>query len=73
MPAGDVIAGGGRQAVAYRGMCPPAGAAAHHYHFRLYALDAPLGASAGASKDSTEAAMQGHILAQTDLVGLFGR
>jgi Raf kinase inhibitor-like YbhB/YbcL family protein len=71
--AADVIAGGGTQAVAYRGMCPPTGAAAHHYHFRLYALDAPLGAAAGVSKDSIEAAMQGHILAQTDLVGLCGR
>jgi Raf kinase inhibitor-like YbhB/YbcL family protein len=73
VPAADVIVGGGMQAVAYRGMCPPVGAAAHHYHFRLYALDAPLGATASASKDSVEAAMQGHILAQTDLVGLFGR
>ena len=73
VPAAEVIAGGGTQAVAYRGMCPPAGAAAHHYHFRLYALDAPLGAAAGATKESIEAAMRGHILAQTDLVGLFGR
>lgn len=73
VPAAEAIAGGGTQAVAYRGMCPPAGTAAHHYHFRLYALDAPLGAAAGVSKDSVEAAMQGHILAETDLVGIFGR
>ena len=72
-PAGSAIAGGGSQLIAYRGMCPPVGAAAHHYHFRLYALDAALGAAAGQSKDSVEAAMQGHILAQTDLVGLFSR
>ena len=73
VPAGETISGGGAQPVAYRGMCPPVGASAHHYHFRLYALDAPLGAAAGTSKDSVEAAMQGHILAQTDLMGLFGR
>ena len=73
VPTGATIAGGGAQLIAYRGMCPPVGASAHHYHFRLYALDAALGAAAGKSKDSIEAAMQGHILAQTDLVGLFGR
>lgn len=73
VPVGDAIAGGGAQPVAYRGMCPPVGASAHHYHFRLYALDGTLVAAAGKSKDSVEAAMQGHILAQTDLVGLFGR
>ena len=86
VPPGDTVAGTGGlsdgtpfnafmglQPVAFRPMCPPVGASAHHYHFRLYALDGPLGASAGTSKDSVEAAMQGHILAQTDLVGLFGR
>jgi Raf kinase inhibitor-like YbhB/YbcL family protein len=73
VPAGDTIAGGGSQLVAYRGMCPPAGAAAHHYHFRLYALGSPVDLNPDPTKDSVEAAIQGHILAQTDLVGLFGR
>ena len=73
VPSDGTIAGGGSQAVAYRGMCPPVGAAPHHYHFRLYALDAALGGAAGQTKDSVEAAMQGHILAQTDLIGLFSR
>lgn len=73
VPAGQTIAGGGTQVVAYRGMCPPVGASAHHYHFRLYALDAALGAGAGVTKDSVEAAMQGHIVAETDLIGQFGR
>jgi Raf kinase inhibitor-like YbhB/YbcL family protein len=71
VPAGNAINGG--QPIAYRGMCPPVGAAPHHYHFRLYALDASLGGAAGQTKESVEAAMQGHILAQTDLIGLFGR
>jgi Raf kinase inhibitor-like YbhB/YbcL family protein len=73
VPVGSTIAGGGSQVVAYRGVCPPVGAAAHHYHFRLYALDAALGATAGQTKESVEAAMQGHILAQTGLIGLFSR
>ncbi len=76
------IPGGGAQLIGYRGMCPPVGAAPHHYHFRLYALDAalvtagqslPISSGDVSGKDSVEAAMQGHILAQTDLLGLFGR
>jgi phosphatidylethanolamine-binding protein (PEBP) family uncharacterized protein len=51
----------------------PAGRRAHHYQFRLYALDAPLGLPAGESKTAVEAAMQGHILDQVTLVGLYGR
>jgi len=73
VPAGVTIAGGGTQLAAFRGACPPVGAAAHHYHFRLYALDTVLGDAAGQTKDTVEAAMQTHILAETDLVGLFGR
>jgi hypothetical protein len=50
-------------------MCPPIGAAAHHYHFRLYALDSVLGAAAGSTKSSVEAAMSGHHSDETDLGG----
>lgn len=57
----------------YTGMCPPKGTAAHHYHFRLYALDTVLELPAGQTEDQVEAAMADHILSQTDLVGLFGR
>ena len=67
------IARGAEQLIGYRGMCPPVGASAHHYHFRLYALDAPIAKNPAQTRENVEAAMQGHILAQTDLVGLFGR
>jgi Raf kinase inhibitor-like YbhB/YbcL family protein len=73
VPPAESIAGGGTQLSPYSPMCPPVGASAHHYHFRLYALDATLGAVAGKTKDSVEAAMKGHILRETDLVGLFAR
>lgn len=73
VPAGDTIAGGGTQLTAYRGMCPPVGAPPHHYYFRLYALGSPVDLNPDPTKDSVEAAMQGHILAQTNLVGLFSR
>jgi Raf kinase inhibitor-like YbhB/YbcL family protein len=53
----------------YGGPCPPSGA--HHYSFRLYALDALLDLEEGASLRDLEAAMEGHILAETELVGTF--
>lgn len=54
------------------GPCPPAGKA-HRYIFRLYALDTMLGLKAGAARKDMEQAMQGHILAQGELMGMYGR
>jgi Raf kinase inhibitor-like YbhB/YbcL family protein len=56
----------------YIGPCPPKGSP-HHYRFTLYALDKSLDLVAGASKDQVLQAMQGHILAQSQLVGLYQR
>ena|SRR2546430_2777364 len=56
----------------YGGPCPPPGPA-HRYFFRLYALDARLGLKAGATKRDTEAAMQGHVLGSTELMGTYAR
>lgn len=56
----------------YGGPCPPPGKP-HRYFFRLYALDAPLSLLGGATKAQAEAAMKGHILAQSEHMGLFGR
>ncbi|HSN08345.1 MAG TPA: YbhB/YbcL family Raf kinase inhibitor-like protein [Hanamia sp.] len=53
----------------YIGMCPPTGA--HHYHFRVYALDTKLDISKQTGKAGLEKSMQGHILAKGDLVGLY--
>ena len=55
----------------YGGPCPPSGT--HHYHFTLYALDTLLDLPAGASKEKLIAAMNGHILEQTTLIGLYER
>jgi Raf kinase inhibitor-like YbhB/YbcL family protein len=54
----------------YTGPCPPNGV--HHYHFMVYALDARLQLSAKTNKAELEKAMQGHVLARGDLVGLYG-
>jgi Raf kinase inhibitor-like YbhB/YbcL family protein len=72
------LAGGARQGrndfgkIGYGGPCPPPGKP-HRYFFKLYALDAKLNLKAGATKADAERAMQGHILAQAELVGRYAR
>jgi len=61
-----------RRSNGYFGPRPP-GSRPHHYHFQLFALDAPLNLPAGADREALLAAMNGHVLAQGDLVGLFGK
>jgi len=56
----------------YNGPCPPKGKP-HHYYFKLYALDSTLDLKPGASKTELEKAMQGHILAEGQFVGTYGR
>lgn len=60
------------RAVGYRGPSPPKGPA-HHYHFKLYALDAPLEVKPGIDKAALEKAMKGHVLAEAELIGTYGR
>jgi Raf kinase inhibitor-like YbhB/YbcL family protein len=57
----------------YRGPAPPRGHGTHHYHFRLYALDAPLHAAQGLDKEGFLRAIQGHTLAQAETVGTYER
>jgi Raf kinase inhibitor-like YbhB/YbcL family protein len=55
----------------YRGPAPPAGSGPHHYHFTVYALDIALDLQEGLSKPALLQAMQGHIVAQGEIVGIF--
>lgn len=56
----------------YGGPCPPRGPA-HRYFFKIYALATALGLDAGEIKENLENAMEGHILAQGQLVGQYQR
>ena len=57
----------------YRGPAPPRGHGVHHYHFRVYALDASLSLGPGATKDTLLSAMRGHIIEEAELVGTYVR
>jgi len=69
-PLGTPGKGSGNN-LTYDGPCPPNGT--HHYHFQLYSLDSELALPEGATATEVMAAMQGHILQQTELVGLYSR
>lgn len=62
---------GSSQKNSYSGPCPPSGT--HRYFFKVYALDSDLGLGSGATKADVEKAMQNHILARGELVGLYSR
>ncbi len=55
----------------YGGPCPPGGT--HRYFFKLYALDTTLPSDEMMDKKQVLAAMDGHILAETELMGTFSR
>jgi Raf kinase inhibitor-like YbhB/YbcL family protein len=56
----------------YGGPSPPAGKP-HRYAFHLYALDEKLNLPAGATREQLTSAMQGHVIAQGELTGTYGR
>lgn len=60
---------------AYIGPCPPREyePSEHRYFFRLYTLDTELSLQTGASKADVLKAMEGHVLAQTELMGRYKR
>lgn len=53
----------------YGGPCPPSGT--HRYFFKLYALDNTLSLTKNSTKEELEKEIKGHILDQTELVGLY--
>ena len=57
--------------IGYGGPAPPSGI--HRYIFKLYALDTMLDIEPGADKETLMAAMEGHILDKTELMGIYSR
>lgn len=55
----------------YFGPCPPSGT--HHYHFKVYALDAKLNLAPNTGEKELLNTMKGHIISSGDLVGLYKR
>lgn len=54
----------------YYGPFPPAGTGTHRYVFTLYALDTILGLEPGLTAHELKTALNGHVLAQAELIGL---
>jgi len=77
VPATENLKAGGFQGknssgkIGYDGPCPPSGT--HRYFFKFYALDGELPLKAGATNPELLKAMEGHIVAQGQLMGTFGR
>jgi Raf kinase inhibitor-like YbhB/YbcL family protein len=57
--------------IGYGGPCPPGGT--HRYFFKLYALDRLLELDEGSSKEQLLAAIEGHSLGETQLMGTYTR
>lgn len=63
-----------RGQIGYMGPRPPLGDPAHHYYFQVFALDlAELPVEPGAKREDVLAAMEGHVLAKGEVVGLYER
>lgn len=68
-PPGGVEGVNDARKIGYLGPCPHAGT--HHYHFKLYALDAMLELQTGAAKIELETEVDKHLLLKAELVGLY--
>ncbi len=55
----------------YGGPCPPIGR--HRYFHKLYALDIELAEESSLTKSALAKAMEGHVLAQAELMGTYER
>ncbi len=78
VPPAEHVAGGAKQGrndfghPGYGGPAPPPGKP-HRYFFKLYALECEVGLRPGATKADLLKAMQGHVLAEGQLMGTYQR
>lgn len=71
VPQKAVVGQGSSGQNVYGGPCPPSGT--HHYHFKLYALNSKLSIPSYSDVKALNQAMQGLIISQAELIGLYGR
>ncbi len=77
IPSGETLKNGARQGktdfgkTGYGGPCPPSGT--HRYFFKVYALDNTIDASVVTNKKQLLAAMEGHVIAEGQLMGKYKR
>lgn len=77
VPKVEVLNNGAKQGkndfgkTGYGGPCPPGGT--HRYYFKIYALDKELDSRPGITKRELLKAMEGHILAEAQLMGRYRR
>lgn len=71
LPNGAKQGANGFGRIGYGGPCPPGGT--HRYFFKIYALDTPTNLSPGQKKAQLLKAMEGHILAQGQIMGKYKR
>jgi Raf kinase inhibitor-like YbhB/YbcL family protein len=69
LPPGTLQGKNDWKRIGYGGPCPPIGR--HRYFFNLYALDVVLPDLGHPTKEQLQKAMEGHILAKTELVGTY--
>jgi Raf kinase inhibitor-like YbhB/YbcL family protein len=71
-PPGSTVLANDFEHLGYGGPCPPPGGA-HHYVFRVYALDGPVNLTNGASAAVINNLLRAHSLAFGQLEGLYTR
>ncbi len=69
IPLGGIEGSANGGTPGYEGPCPPEGI--HHYQFKLYALDKTLDIPASSTREDVLHQMNGHILDQATLTGLY--
>ena len=71
IPEGAIQGTNGFSEQSYGGPCPPEDT--HRYFFKLYALDSELLLEETATSQEIEKVMEGHILDQAELIGIYQR
>jgi Raf kinase inhibitor-like YbhB/YbcL family protein len=69
VPKGAVEGANDYPNIGYGGPQPPSGT--HRYYFKIFALDQTLNLQAGAKRRELDKQMEGHIIAQGQLMGRY--